>query len=166
MDIMMKCFIFWKKVLMVFFYMLDWKGYLFKGMCLWACYPVHHLYADTRHGGVHKMWNMFLLLKQEFRSSSCCLCSCCCWQLFKQVQMEFLWSRCTSHFFEPPWINDQGREVQTTFYDRWDWASSLQSKEGFTILSALVHLNQLMNRLNLYYICNYAIPEPISHLGC
>ena len=29
MEIMMKCFIFWKRVLMVFFYMLDLKGHLF-----------------------------------------------------------------------------------------------------------------------------------------
>ena len=29
MEIMMKCFIFWKRVLKVFFYMLDLKGHLF-----------------------------------------------------------------------------------------------------------------------------------------
>ena len=61
--------------------------------------------------------NLFLLLKQEFRPSSCCLCFCCCWQLVQQVQMKVLWSWWTSHLFEPPWINDQGKEVQTTFYD-------------------------------------------------
>ena len=45
---------------------------------LWARYLVHHLCTDVRHGGVHKMWNLFLLLKQEFRPSSCCLYFCCC----------------------------------------------------------------------------------------
>ena len=31
--------------------------------------------------------------------------------------MKVFWRRCTWHLFEPPWINDQGREVQTTFCD-------------------------------------------------
>jgi len=37
--------------------------------------------------------------------------------LFKSgsIQMKVLWSRCTSHSFEPPWFKDQGKEVQTTF---------------------------------------------------
>ena len=52
----------------------------------------------------------------------------CCWQLVKQVQMKVLWSSWTSHLIEPPWINDQGKEVQTTLYDRFN--SSFVGRKG------------------------------------
>jgi len=42
--------------------------------------------------------------------------------------MKVLWSRCTSHLFEPPWINDQGREIQTTFCDH--FSRSFVGKQG------------------------------------
>ena len=45
--------------------------------------------------------NLFLLLKQELvHPVFVCMhvvVNSCCWQLFKQVQMKVLWSRCTSH---------------------------------------------------------------------
>ena len=42
--------------------------------------------------------------------------------------MKVLWSRCTSHLFEPPWMNDQGIIVQTTFYDH--FSKSFVGRQG------------------------------------
>ena len=53
----------------------------------------------------------------------------CCWQGVKQIQMKVLWSKWTSHLFEPPWINDQGKEVQTIFCNLLS-RSSAWSQEG------------------------------------
>ena len=56
--------------------------------------------------------------------------------------MKVLWSRCTSHLFEPPWVNDQGREVQTTFYDHFN-RSSIGRKGGRQFfLGGLAHLGR------------------------
>ena len=35
-----------------------------------------------------------------------------------------MWSKRTSHLFEAPLINDQGKEVQTTFYDMFSRSSA------------------------------------------
>ena len=43
--------------------------------------------------------------------------------------MKVLWSRRTSHLFDPPWINNQGREIQTTFCDHFN-ISSIGRKGG------------------------------------
>ena len=50
-----------------------------------------------------------------------------------RYKLKFYEEDVTSHLFEPPWINDQGREVQTTFYDHLNkiFASSQGGKQFF-----------------------------------
>jgi len=53
--------------------------------------------------------------------------------------MRVLWSRCNSHLFDPPWINDQGKEVQTTFYDHFNKISTGRQGGRQFFLGRLAH---------------------------
>ena len=119
MEIMMKCFIFWKRVLKVFFL----HAWLEGSFVVKACFigllssPLFVCRYKTSKGS-QDVKSVSLLNQELAHAVVVCMpafVNSCCWQLFKQVQMKVLWSICSSHLFEPPWIKDQGKEVQTTF---------------------------------------------------